>query len=169
MTGTSTLILDRKQTLQKIKRIAFEIYENNFQEEDIVLAGIYDQGYQFAQLLEKELHSIAPLKIILVKVTVEKFVRTQAEVRLDCSKDQLRNKSIILIDDVLNTGRTFAHSLKPFLEIETKKIQTAVVVDRSHRLFPVSADYVGYALSTTIQEHIEVILDQSDRLGVYLS
>jgi pyrimidine operon attenuation protein/uracil phosphoribosyltransferase len=74
-----------------------------------------------------------------------------------------------VVDDVLNTGRTLMHSLKPLLAIEVKKIQIAVMVDRSHRAFPVAAGYVGYSLSTTIQEHIEVVLEEGERFGVYLS
>ncbi len=169
MTTTPTLILNKQQTLQKIRRIAFEIYENNFQEKEIVLAGIYDKGYLFAQLLQKELAAISPVQALLVKVTLDKFLPVQSDVMLDTDIKQIQNKSIILIDDVLNTGRTLAHSLKPFLNIEIKRIQTAVIVDRQHKQFPISADYTGYGLSTTIQEHIEVILDDPEKFGVYLS
>ena len=169
MAVSTTLILDKPQTLQKIRRIAFEIYENNFQEEEIVLAGIYDKGYLFAKLLQQELTGIAPLKSSLVKVSLDKFSPLQSEIELDCPVDSLRNKTIILLDDVLNTGRTFAYSLKPFLNVEIKKIQTAVIVDRNHKQFPISADYVGYSLSTTIQEHIEVRLEDNSKFGVYIS
>ncbi len=169
MTTTPTSILDRKQTLQKIKRIAYEIYENNFQEEEVVLAGIYDKGYLLAQMLHRELSAISPLRVRLVKISLEKFSPVQGTVSLDCPAEALRNKSIVVVDDVLNTGRTLVHSLQPLLQVEVKKIQIAVMVDRSHRAFPVAAGYVGYSLSTTIQEHIEVVLEEGDRLGVYLS
>ncbi len=169
MTSTPTSILDRNQTLQKIKRIAYEIYENNFQEEEVVLAGIYDKGYLFAQMLQRELTAISPLRVRLVKISLEKFAPVQSTVSLDCPTETLRNKSIVVVDDVLNTGRTLVHSLQPLLQIEVKKIQIAVMVDRSHRTFPVAAGYVGYSLSTTIQEHIEVVLEEGDQLGVYLS
>jgi len=169
MMATPTLILDRKQVLQKIKRIAYEIYENNANEQEVVLAGIYDRGYRFAQLLQEQLQAISPLKVYLVRVDLEKFSAIQSDVKLDCETAFLENKSIILLDDVLNTGRTLAHSLKPFLQIPVKKIRVGVIVNRSHTLFPIAADYVGYALSTTIQEHIEVVLDDTGQLGVYLS
>jgi pyrimidine operon attenuation protein/uracil phosphoribosyltransferase len=169
MTATATLLLSRKQTMQKIKRIAFEVYENNFQEEEIILAGVYDKGYLFAQLLQQELHAISPLRSILVKVSLDKLAPLQSDIHLDCDISQLRNKVVILLDDVLNTGRTLVYSLKPFLNVEIKKLRTAVIVDRNHKQFPISADYIGYALSTTIQEHIEVVLEDSDRFGVYLS
>jgi pyrimidine operon attenuation protein/uracil phosphoribosyltransferase len=169
MTATSTLILDSKQVLQKIKRIAYEIYENNATEEEVILAGIYDKGYRFAQLVQEQLTAISPLRVHLVRIDLEKFSPVQSDIKLDCETDFLQNKSIILLDDVLNTGRTLAHSLQPFLQIPVKKIRVGVIVNRSHTLFPIAADYVGYALSTTIQEHIEVILDTTDQLGVYLS
>jgi pyrimidine operon attenuation protein/uracil phosphoribosyltransferase len=169
MAATSTLILDKTQTLQKIRRIAFEIYENNFQEEEIILAGIYDKGYLFAGILQQELSAIAPLKTTLVKVSLDKFTPLQSEIQLDCNIEVVRNKVIILLDDVQNTGRTLAYSLKPFLNVEIKKLQTAVIVDRNHKQFPISADYVGYALSTTIQEHIEVNLEEGSNFGVYIS
>jgi pyrimidine operon attenuation protein/uracil phosphoribosyltransferase len=161
------LILDKKQTLQRIKRIAFEIYEQNFKAKEIILAGIYDKGYIFAGLLQKEMSVICKIKTRLVKVTVDKKSPLQMEIKLDVEMKDLKNKTIILIDDVLNTGRTLAHSLKPFLSIETAKIQTAVIVDRRHKVFPISADYVGYSLSTTLKEHIEVSFEKS-KFGVYL-
>ncbi|MBC7922959.1 MAG: phosphoribosyltransferase [Ferruginibacter sp.] len=167
MTTPTNLILNRKQTLQKIKRIAFEIYESNFAEEEIILAGIDDQGYRFAQLLRAEFNALSPQRSQLVKVSLDKRSPRQGQVELDCPPESLRNKCIVLTDDVLNTGRTLVYSLKPFLDLEIKKLQTAVLVDRNHKLFPVSADYVGYALSTTINEHVEVVLEE-DAFGVYL-
>lgn len=161
------LILNKKQTLQKIKRIAFEIYERNLKEKEIVLAGIYDKGYQFAKLLQKELSAISPIKITLVKVNLDKLASTQSEVILDTDLKTLRKKTIILTDDVLNTGRTLCYSLEPFLSIEAKKVQVAVIIDRQHKIFPVSADYVGYSLATTLKEHIEVNFSR-DGFGVYL-
>lgn len=161
------LILDKSQTLQKIKRIAFEIYERNSKEKEIVLAGIYDKGYIFAQLLQKELVQICEIKITLIKVSLDKIAAAQSEVVLDTELKNLKKKTIILIDDVLNTGKTVAYSLKPFLNIEIKKLQVAVIVDRQHKSFPISADYVGYSLSTTLSEHIEVNFSK-DKFGVYL-
>jgi pyrimidine operon attenuation protein/uracil phosphoribosyltransferase len=169
MTATATLLLSRKQTMQKIRRIAFEVYENNFQEDEIILAGIYDKGYLFATLLQQELTAISPLKSTLIKVSLDKLTPLQSEIQLDCDTSMLRNKVVILLDDVLNTGRTMVYSLKPFLNVEIKKLRTAVIVDRNHKQFPISADYIGYALSTTIQEHIEVVLEDNERFGVYLS
>lgn len=167
MPTEENLILDKAQITQKIKRIAYEIYENNFQEKELVVAGIYDKGYILAQLLKSELEEIAPAKVLLVKVMLDKQAPLQSEVSLDCPLSDLQNKTVIITDDVLNTGRTLAFSLKPFLNTGIKKLQTAVLVNRGHKLFPVSADYTGYELSTTIQEHIEVVWE-AGRAGVYL-
>ena len=168
MTTSANLILNQKQTRQKIKRIAFEIYEHNFAEEEIILAGIYDKGYRFGQLLQAEFNAISPVRSRLVKVSLDKLSPLQGDIELDCAPEVLRNKCIVLLDDVLNTGRTLIYSLKPFLSLEIKKLQTAVLVDRSHKLFPISADYVGYALSTTLKEHVEVVLEEGNAFGVYL-
>ena len=165
--ATKSLILDSKQLQQKIKRIAFEIYERNFKEEKIVLAGIEQNGYKFAQLLQLEINKISGIQTILLKITLNKSTQVQTEIFLDQDIQNFTNSTIVLTDDVLNTGKVLAFSLQPFLSIETKKIQTAVIVDRSHQSFPIVADYVGYSLATTIKEHIEVSLE-TDNFGVYL-
>ncbi len=158
MVSERSLILDSVQVKQKIRRMAYEIYEHNFNEKTIVIAGIAGQGYVLAQSLIKEIESISPLKTILVKLTLDKSAPQQSDVTLDCNIKDLQKKCIILVDDVLNTGRTFAYGLKPFLSIEVKKIETAVLVNRSHTLFPIYPQYTGYELATTIRDHVEVSL-----------
>lgn len=158
MVSERSLILDSVQVKQKIRRMAYEIYEHNFNEKTIVIAGIAGQGYVLAGLLIQEIESISPIKTILVKLTLDKSAPQQSDVTLDCNIKDLQKKCIILVDDVLNTGRTFAYGLKPFLSIEVKKIETAVLVNRSHTLFPIYPQYTGYELATTIREHVEVTL-----------
>src|SRR5258708_3010264 len=118
-----SLVLNTKQVSQKIRRIAFEIYENNFSERTIVLAGIDGQGYSFGKILEKELKLISPLNILLVKVSLDKFSPVQSEVTIDVPVKELKKKCVIVVDDVLNTARTLAYGMKPFLITETKKIE----------------------------------------------
>lgn len=161
-----TLVLDATNVNQKIKRIAYQIFENNFKEKVLVLAGIDGQGYSFAKLLARELESIAPVEAKIVKVTLDKFAPLQGEVELDCEAKDIKKKCIVLIDDVLNTGRTLAFGMKPFLEIEVKKLEVAVLVNRSHTQFPVTPTYTGYALSTTLTDHVEVALGK--QAAVYL-
>lgn len=169
MLEQQNLILTKEQVLQKTTRIAYQIYENNFQESEIVFAGIWQSGYMFAEMLEKAFTQITNQPPKMVKVNLNKKTPTQGEVSLDCPLDTLANKTVILVDDVLNTGRTLAYSLKPFFDIRVEKLQIAVLVDRSHKKFPVSADYVGYELSTTLKEHITAELDDTSTFGVYLS
>ena len=166
MTVQKNLVLEDVQVRQKIRRMAYEIYENNFSEKVIVLAGIEGQGYVLAQLLSKEIVSISPLEAVTVKVSVNKESPQKEEVKLDVLLESLKKKSVILIDDVLNSGRTLAYGMKPFLAIEVKKIEVAVLVNRSHPRFPVQPNYTGYELSTTLTEHVEVLLGKKS--AVYL-
>jgi pyrimidine operon attenuation protein/uracil phosphoribosyltransferase len=166
MVMEKSLILDAAQIKQKIKRMAYEIYEHNFKEKSIVVAGIEGQGYVLAKLLVKEIEAISELKAVLVKVSLDKALPQQSEIKLDCDLKELKKKCIIIVDDVLNTGRTFAYGLKPFLTIEVKKIEIAVLVNRSHTLFPIYPQYTGYELATTLREHVEVVLGKEN--AVYL-
>ncbi len=166
MVAEKTLILGGAQVKQKIRRMAFEMYEHNFNEKNIVIAGIDGQGYILAKLLAKEVESISPIQTKLVKVSLDKLAPQQSDVTLDCDLKDLKKKCIILVDDVLNTGRTFAYGLKPFLDIEVKKIEAAVLVNRSHTLFPIYPQYTGYELSTTIKDHVEVVLGKEN--AIYL-
>lgn len=161
-----SLILTGKQIEQKIRRIAYEIYEHNFSEELVVLAGIEGKGHMIARNIAKELKSISDLQVKLVKVSIDKLKPQQSDVIVDCPVKDLSKKCVVLVDDVLNTGRTLVYSLKPFLQIEVKKIEIAVLVNRSHTLFPIYPQYTGYELATTINEHVDVVLDAEP--GVFL-
>jgi pyrimidine operon attenuation protein/uracil phosphoribosyltransferase len=166
MVADKNLILDAAQVKQKIRRMAFEIYENNFKEKSLVIAGIDGQGYVLAKLLAKEVEAVAEIEVSLVKVSLDKLAPQQGEVTLDCDVKTVKKKCIIVVDDVLNTGRTLAYGLKPFLDTEVKKIETAVLVNRSHTLFPIYPQYTGYELSTTIKDHVVVLLGKET--AVYL-
>lgn len=161
-------ILSPEQTHQKIKRIAFEIYERNFEEEVIVLAGITGEGYEMARLLKGFIEEISELQVQLMRVDLNKEQPHLSPVRFDLEKESLYAKVIVVVDDVLNTGRTLAYSLSPLIGVSVKRVQVAVMVNRAHHSFPISADYVGYALSTTLNEHIRVKLT-GEETGVYLS
>jgi len=171
MTDNSTTsgrqILSSHETNQKIRRIAFEIYEQNFEETGIILAGIAGQGYEFAKRLTTELQNISPLNVQLIELLFDKHIHHQSPILFD-EETTVENQVVVVTDDVLNTGRTLAFALEPFLKVRMKKVQVAVVVDRSHHLFPIHADYVGYSLSTTISEHVKVILSNPEEEGVYL-
>jgi pyrimidine operon attenuation protein / uracil phosphoribosyltransferase len=167
MNSERSLILSADQIKQKIRRMAYEIYEHNFDSKSLIVAGIDGHGYTLATMLVKELQAISPLAVKLVKVSLDKSAPQQSEIALDCDVKEIRKKVIVLVDDVLNTGRTFAYGMKPFLATEVKKIETAVLVNRSHTLFPIYPQYTGYQLSTTLKEHVEVRLGKEEA-GVYL-
>lgn len=166
MISAENRILSKQQIQQKISRIAYEIYENNYLEKKLYVAGI-PSGYKLAKLLVKELKKISPFEIILLKIEFSKENISDESIIVNCNPKDLKGSVLILVDDVLHTGRTFMHSLRPFLNVDIKKIETVVLVDRSHKLFPISSDYTGYELSTTLNEHIEVVLEMG-KFGVYL-
>ncbi|MBD8488041.1 phosphoribosyltransferase [Echinicola sp. CAU 1574] len=166
MSEIKTLVLNHKQIQQKITRIAYEIYERNVGEGEVVFAGISGMGYVLAGLLVDKIKEISPLKVEKMKITLDKFTKKQPEVELSHDID-FENKCLIIVDDVLNSGRTLTYAMEPFLKYEIKKIEVAVLVNRSHKLFPVSADYTGYELATTLSENIQVELNESDST-VYL-
>jgi pyrimidine operon attenuation protein/uracil phosphoribosyltransferase len=176
MPKLQNLILSDLQTLQKIRRIAYQIYENNFDETAIVFAGIEPNGNQLTKLLVSEFQQITQnigIEIIVTSLQksanlAENNSQNTLSYELVCDKEVVENKVVIVIDDVLHTGRTLIYGLNPLLSIAVKKIQTVVLVKREHHQFPVHADYVGYALSTTILQHVHVELSKEGEIGVYL-
>ncbi len=150
------LILNHLQIEQKINRIAHEIYEYNFEEDEIVIAGIADRGYLLAKKINEILIRISPLKTRLLEIKLDKTNLSVENFQMQLAQDELKGKVILLVDDVLNTGKTMVFALHAFLKYEVKKIATIVLVDRNHNLFPVRADYVGLSMATTLQEHVSV-------------
>ncbi|WP_018476943.1 phosphoribosyltransferase family protein [Pontibacter roseus] len=162
-----SLILDREQIQQKVIRMAYEVYEQNFEEQTLVLAGIHRNGYTLAGMLATELEKIAPIQITLLQVTLDKAAPLQKPVELSPEGTGLENAVIVIVDDVLNTGRTLAYTLNAFLPHNPKKIEIATLVNRHHTLFPVTSTYTGYSLATTLRERVDVVL-QEDEVAAYL-
>lgn len=161
------LILNHKQIEQKINRMAFQILEDCLDEQEIVIAGIADRGYTLAQRIKLKLEEISPFFITLMKIELGKD-STQLQATTDLAVDTAAHKTVILVDDVLNSGRTLAYGLGVFLNTPLNKLRTLVLVDRSHRIFPVSTDFTGFQLATVLKEHVDVVLS-SDEDAVYLS
>ncbi len=161
-------ILSTQQIQQKINRIAFEIYENNFKEKEIIVIGIEGNGYKFAKILVKKLNEISKIKFTLAKLKLNKQSPWKDDVELDFELKKINNKIIVLVDDVLNSGKTLMYAVKLFLNQPLKKLNTVVLVDRSHTNFPVKADFVGLRLSTTLQNHIEADFSKPGKEEVYL-
>ena len=166
---TKTLILTGEQIEQKITRIAYEIYENNYTEKEIIIAGIVPNGYVLAKRIGAVLQKISSIKIVLTDVSVDKEDPARHEIKIALPDKELKNKVIVLVDDVLNSGKTLIFGAKPFLSSPVKRLTTVVLVDRGHNRYPIKADFVGLSLSTTLQEHITVILGKKGEGAVYLS
>lgn len=162
-------ILDTLQIDQKLSRLAYEIYENNFSEKELLLVGIDGNGYKVANHLCEKLKKISPLKITLGKIKLNKDMPWEGQPITDFDEKAFVNKTIILVDDVLNSGKTLMYAVKLFLDKPVKKINTVILVDRSHTRFPVKADFVGLRLSTTLQEHIEADFSKKGKEAVYLA
>jgi pyrimidine operon attenuation protein/uracil phosphoribosyltransferase len=158
-------ILSPEVAAKKLKRMAFEILEDNFGETGFVLAGIRENGTVIAQTIGELLKEIAGLHTELISVYLDK--KNPKEVTISRVLD-FQNQVIILIDDVSNSGKTLLYSTKPFLDANPKKIQTLVLVERSHNAFPVKPDYVGLSVATTLQEHIYVEVEKGRVKGAWL-
>ena len=145
--------------------MAFEILENNFGETSFILAGIRESGTVIAETIQQLLTEIAGLDTELITVSLDKKNPTTVEISRPLD---FKNKVVILIDDVSNSGRTLMYAIRPFLDTSPKKIQTLVLVERSHNAFPVKPDYVGLSVATTIQEHIYVEVEKGLVKGAWL-
>ena len=164
-------ILTDKQIRQKIRRIAIEILERNFGEPEIILAGLNNNGTGFANLLMDELAPRVPphIKVSLTRIRLNPANPVEYEPVIEMSAESLRGKTVILVDDVANTGRTFFYAVQPLLRVIPKKVEVAVLVDRKHKSFPIKADYVGLSLATTLLNDIDVQIRDVNEMAVYLN
>lgn len=160
-------ILQHGQIKQKIKRLAVEIIEQNFEANEIILAGINNNGHGFAQLILKEAKKISDKELSLCRVDLNPAKPLSEAVEVSRPIKETKNKVVILVDDVANTGRTIFYACKPFMDELVKKLQVAVLVDRKHKSFPIHVDYVGLSLATTLKDNIAV--DLSDKKDLVVS
>ena len=158
--------MDQKHIQKTIKRISYQIYETNSEENELVLAGIKENGLELATRIQKELKKISDLDVVLIEIKMDKK-NPRDKISVSQSISFCENKSVVVVDDVLNTGRTLIYAVKKFLSIKLKKIQTAVLVNRNHKNFPIKGDFKGISLSTSIKEHINVRFGKNE--GIYLS
>lgn len=158
-------ILDAPTAAKKLQRMAYEIVENNIGETDIVLAGIRTSGSVVAKNIQQLLSVISELKTELIAIDLDK--KNPGEVLLSKELD-FNGRVIIVIDDVANSGKTMLYAMKPFLRFHPKKIQTLALVERTHKAFPISTDFSGLSVATTLQEHIYVEVDGDTITGAYM-
>lgn len=163
--GTRNIILQQESIDKKLERIAYEIYEQNSEEQELILVGIWDRGLIITHRIANTLRRITPFRITVIELRIDK--QHPGEVTLSATPD-FNDKVVVLIDDVANSGRTMLYALKPFLAYHPRKIQTAVLVDRRHKSFPLSVDFVGYSLATTKQDMVMVDVEGEEIRSAYL-
>lgn len=161
MQTKNNIILTHEQIQHKIKRIAYQIYETNVSEKEIVIAGIAENGYIFAERLKSLLEEISDIQVILCKVTMDKSA-PQNTVETSLSASEYKNKALVLADDVLNSGTALVYGVKHFLDVPLTRFKTAVLINRNHKKYPIKADFKGISLSTSLHEHVNVTFGQND-------
>lgn len=165
MNETQTLVLNAQQISQKIQRMAWEIYEQNHTEKNIIVAGIAKRGFVLAKKIAEILEDISEIEVKLVSVQLDKVNPIGSPIQID--KVDITNQTVVvLVDDVLKSGKTLMYGAQHFLQQPLKKLTTAVLIDRNYKLYPIKADVVGLSLSTTMQEHVSVELGNVE--AVYL-
>jgi pyrimidine operon attenuation protein / uracil phosphoribosyltransferase len=168
MNKNQSLILTALQIEQKVVRMAHEIHEHNHKEKEIILIGITGRGMELAERIHHQLCQITSIPITLESITLDKDQPLGTSPMYSGQNSSLKNKTVILIDDVLNSGRTLIFATKYLLNTEPKSLAIATLVDRYHRRFPIRANYVGLTLSTNLKEHVTVVLDKGME-AVYLA
>ena len=163
--SSKNCILNTEAANRKLRRMAFQIAENNEGNESLLIAGINGNGLVLAERLVEELKQIitTPIKLLTIHLNKKQPLDVSIDPKMDFS-----NQNIVIVDDVANTGKTLLYALKPFLNFQPKKIQTLVLVERSHKLFSIQPDYVGLSITTTLQEHITVETDGKVITGAWL-
>ena len=157
------IILNKEEINNKIKRIGFSIIEDYYQQKSITLIGFEKNGYIIAEKLKKNIEKEYKLKISLHKIKN----KGEDKYKIHPPIQNDNPKHIFLVDDVLKSGRTIIYGIKEILEHNIESLKTIILVNRNHNEFPIGVDYVGLNLSTTLKDHIEVIL-RKDKEIVYL-
>ncbi len=155
------IILNNQEIEHKITRIAYQIYETFVDEPQIVIAGIANNGFIFAQKIGVILSKISNIEVLLCQVFIDK-VNPLNPITTSLKTNDYQDKCLVLVDDVLNSGTTLVYGVRHFLAVPIKKFKTAVLVDRNHKKYPVKADFKGISLSTSLLEHVQVVFEEQN-------
>jgi pyrimidine operon attenuation protein/uracil phosphoribosyltransferase len=161
-------ILNQRQINQKIRRMAFEILEQHFEEPEIILAGINNRGMSLARMLLNELDKLTNMQLTLTQIRLSPANPLSRDIIIEMPLDEIASKVIIVVDDVVNTGRTLFYATKPLMDTLPKKIETAVLVERHHKSFPITVSYVGLSLHTTLMQEIDAQILENEEFGVFM-
>ena len=151
---------------KKLRRMALQVVEQNYNETQLILIGIKSSGSVIAEKIGQYLKEVFSGEVVILELNMDK--KNPLNISLDSDLD-LNDKTIVLIDDVANSGRTMLYALKPLLTQLPKKVQTLALVERTHKSFPVYVDYVGFSISTTLDEHILVEVGDGEVTGAWLN
>lgn len=152
-------ILDFQSIKKKIRRISLQILESNNDQDEIIIAGVDVNGFIIAKKISQEISEISNTNIKLCKIKIDKK-NPLNDISTSISFDEYQNKYVVVVDDVLNSGATLMYSVKYFLNTKIKALKTAVLVDRNHKKYPIKVDFKGLSLSTSIQNKVEVAIDE---------
>jgi pyrimidine operon attenuation protein/uracil phosphoribosyltransferase len=160
------MILNQETADKKLRRLAMEVAERNYQKKELILIGIKENGIFIAQKIAHYLKDAFAGKIIILELSLNKKLPKEIVLHPSYSFEEA---SILLVDDVANSGRTMLYALKPLLEYLPLQIETLVLVERTYKKFPIAVDYVGLSVSTTVQENIVVKVENGEVLGAWLA
>jgi pyrimidine operon attenuation protein/uracil phosphoribosyltransferase len=166
MPNSRKLILTPEQIELKLQRMVYQIWEQNANNTELVMVGIADNGCTLANILADKLEAISPIKVQRIQLKIDKQnpLNNIPEIRED-----LNGKSVLMVDDVANSGKVMLYALRPITAYIPSKINLAVLVDRKHKSYPINPNIVGHSLSTTLQENISVECEGKQLTGVYLN
>lgn len=165
MAGTKNYILTNEIADKKLRRMALEICERNYNESELLLLGIKGSGMIVAEKISHYIKAAFKGVVTVHSLEIDKKAPGMVQISpyADCN-----NRVVILIDDVANSGKTMLYSLKPLLDSYPKKIQTLALVERTHKSFPIDIDYTGLSVSTGLHEHIYVEVNKKEVLGAWM-
>jgi pyrimidine operon attenuation protein/uracil phosphoribosyltransferase len=159
-------ILSKEVAEKKMKRMALEMAEQlSGETQPVVLIGIKESGLVIAEKMYELLNPLLSPDIQLLSCAMNKKVPTDVTFSRMLNFDNL---NVVIIDDVTNSGRTLLYALKPLMDFHPKRVQTLALVERMHKTFPIKPDYVGLSVATTLQEHIQVEVENGEVTGAYL-
>ncbi len=166
--GTKTILLSKEEIQSKINRIVHQIHELCFAEEEIIICGITPgNGSTIAQRVADQLKSISSIKINMTAIEINKDNPLASKIKCELRSEEYANKTVVIVDDVSNSGKTLMYAAKYFLESPIKAIRPLVLVDRNHSVYPIKPSFVGLTVSTTLQDHIHVEMNAKEE-AVYL-
>jgi pyrimidine operon attenuation protein / uracil phosphoribosyltransferase len=150
-----------------IKRLSVQILESHLYDRDCFLIGINTKGYHIARLIHQELESRQSGTFHAIQISINPANPIQSPIEIAYPLEKLQGAKIILVDDVANTGRTLWYAAKPLFQVLPDSIEALVLVDRTHKKFPMHVNYVGKSLATTAQDNIELLLN-GDTMEAFL-